>query len=378
MSSEQPVLITPTFVKERRHEDEISLVDIANLLFRWKKLILGIMTVAVCIGLYYAFTAKRVYQVETIISPPNIEHIQSFNLQNLQNVEVDKIYSSFIHIAQSRRLMHEFFDKFKLNETLSGSSEQDLTAGEVYNNFEKFSGALKLVKDNKDSSIILTLEGTHKDKIGVWLDDYVTLANEIVINRLVNIIQSEIDYKIKKLTLDIKNKRFFYRQEHTDTINRLQEDYQLAKSLGIRDHVFIPNNEFKSNDIGYKIPDQIRKMLLITTNIAGYMKGTKVLQAEINALKNRKLDDIHIVGLRELQEKLANLQAIKIKKDALQAVTVDKKAIFNIEPIRPNRKSIVIISFILGGILGIFSAFVLGFISNLKKTADNEPSIPLT
>ncbi len=102
------------------------------------------------------------------------------------------------------------------------------------------------------------------------------------------------------------------------------------------------------------------------------MRGTKVLQAEITVLKNRKLDDFHIDGFHELQKELAMLEAITIEKNKIQAVIVDKKAAASIKPIRPNRKFIIILSFILGCVLSIFTVFIIEFISRLRITIDTE------
>ena len=349
------------------YEDEISLIDIVSLLLRRKKLILGITVIAVSIGLLYAFIQKRVYQVETILSPPSIESIQSFNLKNLQNITEDKVYSNFIETINTRMFRKEFFDKSNLIKTLSDTREQELTAKEVNDVFEEFSDSLKISKiskiskNSKNSSIRITLEGSHKEKIGPWLDDFIALANEMVISQLVHDIEADKNYKIKKLKRDIKNKRLFYKQRRKDELQRLNEDYQIAKILGVTERNDSRNIALSNNNLSIYMSGTKR-----------YMEGTKILQAEINRLKNRKSDDIYIAGLRDLQEQIVRLDAIVIEKDKLQTVIVNKKAVVNIKPIRPNRKLLAILSFVLGGMLAIFAVFILEFISNLKKQVNNK------
>ena len=46
-----------------------------------------------------------------------------------------------------------------------------------------------------------------------------------------------------------------------------------------------------------------------------------------------------------LTEKLTRLGTVKVHKGQLQAITIDKKAIVNVETIGPKRKMIVILSF---------------------------------
>ena len=351
-----------TAYQQPTYEDEISLVDIIKVLLRRKKLILGVTATIVCIGLLYAFTTKRVYQVDTLLSPPSDKIIQTFNLNNLQNVNKNDIYSGFTKIIESRAFRNEFFNKSNVIETLSDIPESKMTSREINNIFEAFNDSLKVIKDtkNKENDIEITLEGTDKDKLGRWLDDFVAHANSATINQVVNKLRADVDYKIKKLTLEIKNKRLFYNQIRKDELGRLIEAYNLAKDLGIVEYKANKNVVSSKNTLSIYMGDSKR-----------YMDGTRVLQAEINALKNRKSDDIHIEGLRNLQEQLIKLEAINVEKNNLEAATVDKKAIVNINPIRPNRKLIVILSLILGGMLGIFAVFIMEFMSNFKKQVDN-------
>jgi len=367
MNSNQQAPNLTAYQPQPAYEDEISLVDIVNVLLRRKKLILGITAVTVCIGLFYAFSQQRVYQVETILSPPSNEIIQSFNLHNLQNINKNNIYSRFTQIITTRTFRQEFFNKFNVIETLSDIPENKMTTSEINDVFEGFSDSLKVIKkDKKDKkdNIKISLEGLDKDKLGAWLDGFVALADSTIVNQIVNDMRAGINYKIKNLRLEIKNKRLFYNQRRKDELERLHEDYRIAKSLGILERNDSRNMISSKNNLSIYMNGRKR-----------YMEGTKILQAEINALKNRKSDDIHIAGLRDLQEQLTKLETIKIEKNKLQTVNVDKKAAVNIEPIRPKRKLIVILSLILGGMLGIFGVFILEFISNFKKQADSVDAV---
>ena len=343
------------------YDNEISLVDIIRVLLKRKKLILGITAVVVCIGLLYAFTQKRIYQVETILLPPSIENIQSLTALD-SKVNSNTAFFNFIGSINTRKFKTEFFDKFNLLEALSSESSQVLTDKQKNNYFESFSKSLSVNFDKKSESAILTLEGLDQEKIGSWLDSLVVMANKETINQLVNNLQASINSKIKNLKINISSKRSIYKKRREDELGRLEEAYQIAKKLGIHDHLFVPNVDAISAEL-----DNISNRLSNANNLSSYMKGTKVLQAEINALKNRKSDDIHIDGLRDLQEQLTRLESIKIDKSKLQTVTVDKKAVVDIEPIRPQRKLIVILSLILGGMLGIFGAFIMDFVSKFKS-----------
>ena len=99
-----------------------------------------------------------------------------------------------------------------------------------------------------------------------------------------------------------------------------------------------------------------------------YYRGYRALNAEINILKNRKSDDPFIIGLRDLQEKLALLRSIKIEEEGIHAVTVDQAAYPPKNRIKPNRRLIVSLGTVVGLFLGIFLVFFVSFVQKQKET----------
>lgn len=376
MNSDSQASSPTVYQSPPAYGNEISLTDIINILWCRKKIILGITVVAVVIGFFYAFTQKRIYQVETILLPPLYENIQPLNVLNNHNIKsnnlnAENVFESFIGNINSRKFKKEFFDKFKILETLSVASDSTQPLTEKDNNtiFESFSKAIKVNTGGMGTTLI-TLEGTDKEKIGPRLDSLVAMANQETINQLVRNLQANIDSKIKSIKIEISSKRSIYKQRREDELGRLEEAYQIANELGIREHLFVPNIDGSFNRAVSAELNSISKSLSNENNLSVYMKGTKVLQAEINALKNRKSDDFHIKGLRDLQEQLTRLRAITVKKDKLQTVIVDKKASVDVKPIRPNRKLIVMLSLVFGVALGVFSVFMVEFLTNVKKQMD--------
>lgn len=375
--------ISPATYRAQLSEDEISLVDIFSLLFRRKKLILSITTAAFIIGLLYAFTQERVYQVETILRPPSFENIQGLNVlndsnydgnltsSNDNNLTSSNVFATFIHNLNSRRMRYKFFNKHKILDALSGHSKVALSKNKINGIFESFSKSLSVKEDKKAGIARVSLVGAKNELIGSWLDDFITMTSKETIKQLVTNVQLNINSRVESININISSKRTTYKQRREDQLARLKEAYQIAKELKIIGHLFVPSVEGSRNEAISSELNSISKSLSNENNLSVYMKGTKVLQAEINALKNRKSDSIHIIGLRDLQEQLTRLQSIKIETKNLKSVDVDKMASVNIEIIGPKRKLIVMLSIVLGGMLGIFSAFILEFTGNLKKQVNN-------
>ena len=108
-------------------------------------------------------------------------------------------------------------------------------------------------------------------------------------------------------------------------------------------------------------------MNISTSSTPLYYRGFRALNAEIDKLQNRKTDDPHITGLRDLQENLALLRSIRINSEVLHSVIIDQAAYPPKSPIKPNRRIIAIIGTATGLFLGIFLAFFTSFVMKLKE-----------
>ena len=85
-------------------------------------------------------------------------------------------------------------------------------------------------------------------------------------------------------------------------------------------------------------------------------------------LRSEKPDDLFIPDLRDLQERLALLRSIKIEKEKLHAVSIDKAAYPPKGRIKPNRKRTVSLGAIVGLFSGIFLAFFIGLCRTKRKS----------
>jgi len=367
-------------VPQLANENEINLVDIISLLIRRKNIILGVMVVTVFIGFFHAFSQNRIYQVEAELLAPSFEQIQELNVFNSitednnnvnnSNIKISDVFETFHKNLNSRRMRYEFFDKHKILDIISGNPKVALSKRSVNDIFEGFSKSL-IVEGIKAGKIKVSLKGTNKELIGNWLDDFIVMADKETTRQLVKNIQLRINSRIKSINIRIASKRSIYKQRNEDQLARLQEAHQIAKELNIIGHLFVPSVKGTSQKAVSAELNSISKGLSNEDNLSVYMKGTKVLQAEINVLKNRKSDDIHIVGLRDWQEQLSRLQSIEIDTKTIHSVIVDKNASIKVEVIGPKRKLIVILSLVLGGVFGIFGVFILEFLDNYKKQVNN-------
>lgn len=100
-----------------------------------------------------------------------------------------------------------------------------------------------------------------------------------------------------------------------------------------------------------------------------YMRGSKAIDAELSVLKNRQKDDPFIAGLRDIQEQVEYLKSIKIDPELVKVVRVDQSAQVPTSPIKPNKKLIVAVALVLGGMLGVFIALIRSAIKKRRAQA---------
>jgi chain length determinant protein (polysaccharide antigen chain regulator) len=104
-------------------------------------------------------------------------------------------------------------------------------------------------------------------------------------------------------------------------------------------------------------------------NIPRYMRGTKVLSAELEALKNRQSDDAFIKGLRDWQQEVRRLKLIDYQPEGFQPYILDGHINKPQSPIKPKRSLVLALSIVLGLFLGVFAAFFSEFIQKARQKA---------
>lgn len=90
---------------------------------------------------------------------------------------------------------------------------------------------------------------------------------------------------------------------------------------------------------------------------------------KIEILKNRQEEDLFLEELAGYHKSLAKLQNIDLDLDQIDIVEIDEYAIEPLSPIKPKKKLIVIIGFLLGGMLGVGAALVRIVIRNRKAAS---------
>lgn len=342
------------------YDDEISLTDLIMVLWRNRLTVIVVAAVVVVGAVAYALAAKPVYKATTYILPPlpqSIEELNKAQRLGLSGYTTDRVFDAFLTNSRAQQLRRRFFDENNLLDFFAGKGQQ----ADPARVFDKAFNAGLVVKEpekGQTGPVSISLMLADAEKSAEWLNEFVVAAQKETVTQLIENVTADIRSKTDQLETTIGSRRTVARQRREDQIVKLQEALGVARRLGIE----------KPSDYNFDAArDQLDAVSVNTDSMPLYARGTMALEAEIAALQERKNDEPFIEGLRDLQEELAALNAIKLDPDEIEVARVDRPAIVPSQREKPNRKLIVVFGGLLGGFLGVLAAFLVEFIKNFRR-----------
>lgn len=348
-------------------DDEIDLFEIWDSLMQQKWLITLVVVVSLISTALYVFTVAPTYKSTIYFLPPSAEEIQEMNALNLLLgkgfYKEDEVYSSFFEKLNSRELKKSIFRKYEIVNTYSDNFDSLTGKKKIafFNKyFEVFSKSLKINYPKKNTTSIqvsLSLElKLPAETVAKILNEMVFFAKKEVIEQYVRDILAKNSIYQKHLNSEIVSLRNIYEFRRLDKIARLEEAIKIAKKLEIA----------KPMVMGAKINVQG----LANQGLPLYYLGYSMLEAELNALKNRKNNDPFISGLRKLQQQFSELVNLRQNASEFGVVTIDQEAVAAAKPAKPKKALILAVAGIMGLMLAIFIALIRRSFENRKSLSD--------
>jgi len=249
------------------------------------------------------------------------------------------------------------WDSFVRQENeLFGDDERDARA--VLNPLK-----LESEKDFPGEHFLVQYESTERELTVVRLEKYLAYVKQHFVQSRLTEIRAKHKVQKNTLELDIKLLQQHEKLLREDQILKLENDLKIAKRLGIVQNIY----SVKTQSLDAK--SYMPKSLTVVSRDGGsadYLRGTRILAAELEQLKKRKSDDPFIGGLRNKQRELAKLSAIIYTPDAFQPFVVDGE-ISDPVKIKPKSRLVLVLGVVLGLILGIFTAFLAEFVQKARQ-----------
>jgi len=355
-------------------DDEIDLFELFQSLWQEKVLIVLITAIVTAVALAYALTATPIYQTQASLVPPPAYAIQGYNEGRVDNrrkssernrdgsqeqgiearvFEVEDVYNIFKRNLNSLRLRTAFFEDIYV-PSLS-AEEQKKERDSLLNAFNK---VLSVKQGDPKSDPELYRVTVTLDEPAVaadWIQQYIERTIAATKLELKRNIEAERNVRINALSSQIQSLLNTAKREREDQINLLKEALYIAESIGLEspstlsDKASLGGNRYIDNDLIYT-------------------RGAKTLRAQLDVLEKRASDEPFIAGFRELNTQLQLLQNYQLDDSNVSVVTIDEAAEVPSIPIKPNKKLIVAVGIVLGGMLGVFAALIRSMIRKRKQT----------
>ena len=401
--------------------DEVDLVALFRAVWQQKKLIVSVMALIGCVAVAYAFLATPEYQVSSVLRPAAINELDALNRSEVYklppNEALSKVGASlesyetrlgffraniglFSEFKRPGRTLEQSFEEFNRN-----SVNLILPDPKKTDNLSSYIGLELKYPKNVDGVAILN-----------GLVDYAVAAEreqiaadlKVIVNNRLNEIKGKIDaarssYETEKqariamlleadnlkrsqMQDELKGLRLQLKTERSDRIAQLSEAIGIAKSLGITK----PTTPTSMSDTQRNGSQSVMRTEVNNQQIPLYFLGVEALEAERSALQQRKSDDftekriaqiakqlellkfnreievlndrknedIFLQNVQPLRTEEARLRNLNIDMSRLKLVTIDRKALEPISPIKPRKIQVIALGLVLGLILGVLAALI--------------------
>lgn len=356
-------------------DDEIDLFELWENIWSQRYLVMIITFIVVILGASYAFLSKPIYKSEIFLQQPLSKDIQelqinvedftkspSFNVgvstgtanntstgTGIELIDAEKTFERVVQNLRSLSLRNTFYQNNDLAIYFSKNPTEQATNSLFEDNFNSQLKITPPSTNDQDNRYIVSFKMTDRTRAAEWLNAFVSFSLQKTKLELIDDVQSNINQRKKELKMMISSMRNIAAEKRQDRLAELEEALALAKNIGLE-------NIQQSQS---PIPEK------------EYLRGTKALEAEMAVLKQRKSDDPFIEGIRDLQRYHDYLDSIKINAELIQVARIDQEASIPESPIKPHKKLILVLSLVLGGMVGIFVALIRTAIKNRREINTN-------
>jgi len=334
------------------HSDEIDLFELIESIWKEKILIIIITVLVTSFAVAYALVAKPTYQATTVLYNPTVSAIQSYNFGRKEvgfsEYSISEIYNTFITNLNSQQLRTQFFEEIYLP---SLTKEQQRAPRSTL--FDSLSSAVSVKQSNpKENKDLYEVTVQQQDPVvaAKWANLYVQMAIALSKSEILENITSEVEARKASINLSIESALAKAQAMRQDEITQLKEALNIANAIGL-ENPSLPDGKATQEEANY----------------VTYMRGSKALKSQIETLEKRKDDHAFVPGLQNLIAQLNLLNALPLNFDKAEVVKIDKTALTPDTPIKPKKRIIVMIGFVLGVMLGVFAALIRTAIRQRKQ-----------
>lgn len=334
---------------ERRQGDEIDLFQLVIALWKRKWTIVGITAMVVVLAAVYLVFAPKIYEAQVMIGEVKAADIAQLNVGKeqlgtyAQPVTSESAIVLFRAKLQSKSVASAYF-----KENIESVFREKGSLLPVNKLSEStFLTSLKLTTQDK-SSTYFTVKYQYTDPVLAteWLNGYLRFVEQQTKKELVSSALHNKSQAVKEYESQMASLRVTYSRKLLDRVIMLEEAYRIAKKINVSMPVF-------TDSVG---SSSLYESLL-------YMRGFEALNAEIEALKSRKLIDPFVPEIRPIQENVNYLDSVEYDTSTLNIISVDAWATHPARSVEPKKVLVLGLAAAIGGLLSLLVILVLWLFS---------------
>ncbi|HIQ07211.1 MAG TPA: hypothetical protein EYH35_02005 [Thiotrichaceae bacterium] len=351
------------------YDDEIDLYDLWRTLSANKLIIMVTVAVTLVIGGLYAYFTPPVYEIKATYIPPSQSNIavlntvklrlpQKMNLRKFKTTEyVYGVFKQALYARTTKYLILKSYLSKELNG-LSDSEVEDFIEKYIVNNITVSESK---IKKGQTSIKAINIKLKVQDKIdGVILFKKLLLAIEESVKQQ---LLGDLNAFVQREVVQREHlKETYLKSEHNSIKNKIilySEAAKVAYALGIEDSSGLPSTIMLGDFLSELDTDLL------------YLRGYKVLNTLISSLKSRKDNAPYIPALVRINAEL-DLLRFPIDEKSLVVARLDQPPREPLHPVKPKKSLILVISGLLGLMLGIAFVFFRQFLVNARERYEQE------
>ena len=358
-----------TYASSASMSGEIDLITMLQSLWGQKWLIAMVTLLITLVAASYAFLSKPLYEVRISLLPPNLSEVAEFNVarggkSGLEPYSVGQVFTMFGRNLEAKETRRQFFNDVYLPSL--EESEQLRSRDELYKDFSEILGIR--VPDKSQQNYVVSIIADDPNKATEWAKIYTDQVIKQTLNSMLGNTRSEVKVRGEQIQQEIKTLREYAGIRRADYLVKLKEALKTAEAIG----------QVAPPAIGGQSAEQL--LAFMSGNLM-YMRGSKALRAEIEALESRTSDDPFIPALRSLEEQYSLLTGFQISGKNVAVAHQDGPVVTPDQPIKPKKALILALGVLLGIMVGFFTALARLMLSKgvaTKKAAAILQSEPMT
>jgi len=335
----------------RAYDDEIDLMELVVIVWRARWLLMAVTVLVIIIAAAYVQSKPSVYHLEAQVSHPNSFQEAELGVLTLNPTEDDLYLPQEVFATTQRELVSRATQReFVL------WVNQRLVKGQQPMVFDWFANTLKVEAEVRGKAAtgvyLVSLVCVDEERCSGLVNDYVDFVHDKARQALVSDMLEFLASKSQRLV---------------GSIDLLRENHKLV----VADKLVVLDTQIEiAREVGWATP--VVEVLASDKKVPRYYAGYRLLESVRAQLLLQLESDAHISGLRGLQQRLESFESAKrrisgIGGDVSVLNIVDYAYPTNV-PVSSNKKLILAVAALLGGMLGLIAVFISHSIKSYRKT----------